>query len=149
MSDWTQASLTIAAPRELVLTVLGDLEAYPQWNDEFASVRVLARDPEGRPRSVRIRLESPALRDEFVLDYVWHGDAGMEWVLTEEGQVLRRLDGAYRLTDLGDGTTKVGYQLTVDVKVPLIGALKRKAEKTVIDRALRGLRQRVEETTWD
>jgi hypothetical protein len=32
----------------------------------------------------------------------------------------------------------------VDVKIPMIGMIKRKAEKVIIDRALKGLKQRVE-----
>jgi hypothetical protein len=37
----------------------------------------------------------------------------------------------------------------VGVTIPLIGPLRRKAERTVIDRALDGLHKRVEETSWD
>ena len=42
------------------------------------------------------------------------------------------------------GGTRVTYQLAVDVAVPLLGTLKRKAEKVIIDAALSGLKQRVE-----
>jgi hypothetical protein len=38
----------------------------------------------------------------------------------------------------------VTYTLTVDVKLPMIGMFKRKAEQTIIDGALRGLKRRVE-----
>jgi len=34
--------------------------------------------------------------------------------------------------------------LTVDVNMPMIGMFKRKAEKTIIDGALKGLKKRVE-----
>jgi hypothetical protein len=48
------------------------------------------------------------------------------------------------LANLGDGTTRVTYRLAVDVAIPLIGMLKRKAEKVIIDTALKGLKKRVE-----
>jgi len=38
----------------------------------------------------------------------------------------------------------VTYTLTVDINMPMIGMFKRKAEKTIIDSALKGLRKRVE-----
>ena len=41
------------------------------------------------------------------------------------------------------GTT-VTYTLTVDINMPMIGMFKRKAEKTIIDGALKGLKKRVE-----
>jgi hypothetical protein len=38
----------------------------------------------------------------------------------------------------------VTYQLVVDVKMPLLGMMKRKAEKVIIDTALKELKKRVE-----
>jgi hypothetical protein len=53
------------------------------------------------------------------------------------------MDGAYLLDDTG-GETEVTYRLAVDVAIPMIGMLKRKAEKVIIDTALKGLKRRVE-----
>jgi hypothetical protein len=58
--------------------------------------------------------------------------------------MLKAMDGAYELRGRGDGTTEVTYRLAVDVAIPMIGMLKRKAEKVIIDSALKGLKQRVE-----
>jgi hypothetical protein len=59
--------------------------------------------------------------------------------------MLRTLDGSYALVPLDGGArTEVTYQLTVDVKIPMLGMIKRKAEKVIIDRALAGLKKRVE-----
>jgi hypothetical protein len=58
--------------------------------------------------------------------------------------MLKALDGAYVLTDLGNGSTDVTYRLALDVSIPLIGMLKRKGEKILIDTALKGLKKRVE-----
>ena len=54
------------------------------------------------------------------------------------------MDGTYLLRDLGDGTTEVTYRLALDVSIPLIGMIKRKGEKIIIDTALKGLKKRVE-----
>ena len=40
--------------------------------------------------------------------------------------------------------TEVTYDLAVGIKVPMIGMLKRRAEKTIIDTALKGLKSRAE-----
>ena len=44
----------------------------------------------------------------------------------------------------GRRPTEVTYRLAVDVSIPMIGMLKRKAEKIIIDTALKGLKKRVE-----
>jgi hypothetical protein len=53
------------------------------------------------------------------------------------------MNGSYALEDLGD-STRVTYQLMVDLKIPMIGMLKRKAEKVIVDTALKELKKRAE-----
>ncbi|MFC7587576.1 hypothetical protein ACFQYP_30740 [Nonomuraea antimicrobica] len=36
------------------------------------------------------------------------------------------------------------YELAVDLSVPMIGLIRRKAEKVIVDTALKGLKKRVE-----
>ena len=40
--------------------------------------------------------------------------------------------------------TKVTYRLAVELAIPLIGVIKRKAEKVIMDTALKELKRRVE-----
>ncbi|RKS74061.1 polyketide cyclase/dehydrase/lipid transport protein [Motilibacter peucedani] len=149
----TEASTRLEAPVERVLAAVTDLERYPEWNDELSAVEVLALDEQGRPARARLTLVSPFLSDTFELAYSYPAPHGgvhvVSWVLVAPGAVLTRMDGSYLLADGGDGTTGATYRLRVGVSVPLVGALRRKAEKTVIDRALDGLRKRVEESSWD
>ena len=53
------------------------------------------------------------------------------------------MDGSYQLKANGAKTT-VTYPLTIAINMPMIGMFKRKAEKTIIDSALKGLKKRVE-----
>jgi hypothetical protein len=83
------------------------------------------------------------IKDEYTLAYDWDGDRQVTWTLVQ-GKMLKSLDGAYVLEDLGNGSTQVTYRLALDVSIPLIGMLKRKGEKILIDTALKGLKKRVE-----
>jgi hypothetical protein len=66
----------------------------------------------------------------------------VSWRLVE-GNLLKAMDGSYVLSPTARGTT-VTYNLRVDVNMPMIGMFRRKAEKTIIDGALKGLKKRVE-----
>jgi ribosome-associated toxin RatA of RatAB toxin-antitoxin module len=139
----TRSSIDIAAPPATVMTVISDFAAYPRWATEISRVSVLTTDEStGRPRTVRFHLETSALRDEHTLAYTFEDDRAVHWTLVDS-QMLRALDGSYLLEPAGDGT-HVTYELTVDVKIPMIGLLKRRAEKAIIERALSGLKRRVE-----
>ncbi|MDP9394915.1 MAG: SRPBCC family protein [Actinomycetota bacterium] len=143
MAEQTESSIAITAPPDAVMAVIADLETYPEWNDEVKTVEVVSRHagPEQRPREVRFVLDAGTIRDDYTLAYEWAPDS-VRWSLVE-GQMLKAMDGSYTLRVGADGT-EATYRLAVDVKIPMIGLIKRKAEKVIIDRALKGLKKRVE-----
>ena len=145
MAEQTVSTIVVDAPPEDVMAVIADIEAYPEWNDEVKHVEIVTvyDDEAGRPAEVRFELDAGAIHDTYTLEYVWDGDGTVSWSLLGEAQMLRRLDGSYTLEAQGDATL-VTYRLTADVKVPMIGLMKRKVEKVIVDRALKGLKQRVE-----
>jgi len=146
MADRTRASIRIGAPAAVVMAVIADLPAYPQWTGEVKAAEVLATDPEtGRAARVRLSIDSGALRDRQLLAYTFDGDRAVHWTLVE-GDMLRSLEGSYVLTPDDGGATTVEYTLAVDAKIPLFGMMKSKIEKVIIDRALTGLKKRVETT---
>jgi ribosome-associated toxin RatA of RatAB toxin-antitoxin module len=144
MAEQTEHSIDIAADPARIMAVIADLEAYPQWTDGLTSVEVLSvYEDDNRPAEARFSLESGPIKDVYDLEYDWDGDSAVSWHLLT-GQMLTLMDGTYELVDRGNGTTSVTYRLTVDVKMPMIGMLKRKAEKMIVDTALKGLKKRVE-----
>ena len=104
---------------------------------------VVAEFEDGWAERVFFSLDVPPIRDEYTLEYDWHGYDEVSWWLVE-GKVLTHMDGTYLLRDLGDGTTEVTYRLALDLAIPLIGMIKRKGEKMIIDAALKGLKKHVE-----
>ena len=143
MADRTESSIVINAAPAQVMAVIADLASYPEWSDGVKSVEVLTEWEDGRPGDARFVVDAGVIKDTYELEYDWDDDRSVTWKLVE-GQMLKALDGAYTLTDNGDGTTTASYQLSVDVSIPMIGLIKRKAEKVIIDTALRGLKERVE-----
>ena len=95
----------------------------------------------GKPKTVRMVLDHTLVKDNYVLAYDW-GTQAVSWKLIE-GTLLKAIDGSYVLKPNGAGTTVI-YTLTVDINMPMISMFKRKAEKTIIDGALKGLKKRVE-----
>ena len=147
MAEQTSSSITIDAPPADVMAVIADFESYPEWAEQVKTVTVLSEDGDGWADQVEYVLDAGAIKDTYVLEYDWDqvaedGSGSVSWKLVRAG-VLKALDGAYTLTPDGTGTT-VDYSLAVDVRVPMIGMLKRKAEKLIVDTALKELKKRVE-----
>lgn len=142
MAEHTSSSITIEAAPADVMGVIADFARYPDWTGEVKEAEVIAEDGAGRAEQVRLVMDAGAIKDDQTLKYTWAGENEVSWTLVKS-QMLRSLDGSYVLKPVGKGT-EVTYSLTVDVKIPMLGMIKRKAEKVIIDRALAGLKKRVE-----
>jgi ribosome-associated toxin RatA of RatAB toxin-antitoxin module len=143
MAEQTTSSIQVFATPKGIMAVIADFAAYPEWADSMRETEVLSTDEAGRPKQVRFKVDAGAISDEYTLDYTWSRNE-VTWTLVE-AKMVKGMDGAYVLRDLGGAEgTEVTYRLAVDVAIPMIGMLKRKAEKVIIDTALKGLKKRVE-----
>ncbi|HET6651216.1 MAG TPA: SRPBCC family protein [Nocardioides sp.] len=142
MAEQTTSSIVIDAEPAAVMAVISDFDAYPEWAQGVKKADVVAEGGDGRPDQVYFELDASPIKDAYTLQYDWHGDSSVHWTLAE-GRMLKAMDGSYELADRG-GSTEVTYRLAVDISIPMIGMLKRKAEKVIIDTALKGLKKRVE-----
>jgi ribosome-associated toxin RatA of RatAB toxin-antitoxin module len=142
MADQTSSTIAVAAPPEQVMDVIADFPAYPEWAQGIHVAEVRDTFPDGRAKDVYFELSEGPIKDSYVLTYTWHGTDSVDWTL-KSGKMMKKLDGTYTLVPRGD-TTEVTYKLAVEVSIPMIGMLRRKAEKVIIDAALKGLKKRVE-----
>jgi carbon monoxide dehydrogenase subunit G len=142
MADESTQSIVIDAPPEQILAVITDFEAYPDWANGVKRTEVLESREDGRAHHVKFNIDQGPIKDEYVLAYdVWTAD-GVSWSLVK-GNMQKSQQGSYRLEY--DGTsTKVTYTLSVQLVVPMIGLFRRKAEKMIMDTALKELKRRVE-----
>lgn len=142
MAEQTTQSIVIDASAADVMAVIADFGSYPQWVSSAKDVQVLRTGPDGRAQRVHFVLDAGAVKDDYVLDYTWNGDRNVSWHLVK-GQMQKRQEGSYTLTE-SDGGTEVRYAITIDLSIPMLGMVKRKAEKVILDTALKELKKRVE-----
>ncbi len=143
MADQSTQSITVAAPPADVMAVIADFPSYPEWVAAAKQVDVLETGPEGRARRVHFVLDAGAVKDDYDLEYTWDGDRRVTWHLVQ-GQMQKRQEGSYTLAETAPGTTDVTYAIAIDLSIPMLGMIKRKAEKVILDTALKELKKRVE-----
>jgi uncharacterized membrane protein len=142
MADQSTQSITVDAPAADVMAVIADFPSYPQWVAAAKKVEVVEAGDDDRARQVHFVLDAGAVKDDYVLEYTWEGDRTVSWTLVK-GQMQKRNDGSYTLVEK-DGATEVTYSITIDLSIPMLGMIKRKAEKVILDTALKELKKRVE-----
>jgi ribosome-associated toxin RatA of RatAB toxin-antitoxin module len=143
MADESTQSIVVDAPPAPIMEVIADFAAYPEWAKAVKKTEVLETGPDGKAKQVRFTLDAGPFKDVYTLSYDWASDGlSVNWTLVK-GQMQRAQNGTYLLTPEGDAT-RVTYTLSVQLVVPMIGLFRRKAEKVIMDTALKELKRRVE-----
>ena len=149
MTDKAVEKMVMRATPERLYEVILDFEQYPRWAADIKQVNVLERDEEGRGTLVSWRAAAFGRSTSYTLRYDYAGaPQEVAWVL-DHGDITSKLDGAYTFAPAapanGDDATEVTYVLEVELKIPLPGFVKRRAEQRIISTALKELRARVEQ----
>jgi len=106
------ASAEIDAPPGAVWAVVEDVATWAQWQDTLGTVRALDQDPTGRVSRCKVEIDAKVTLIRIELAVSYEAPRRVSW--QREGGDLKAMDGAWTLEDLGDGRTRVTYELTVD-----------------------------------
>lgn len=142
MVEQASATALMRADKATIMGVIADFDSYPEWSQFLKQVEVVEAGPRGRAARVRFTMDAGVVKDTYVNAYTWQGDERVDWVMVE-GRALRSQEGSYILAD-AEGGTEVTYRLAVELNMPMLGMFRRKAEKVIIDTALKELKKRVE-----
>ncbi|MBW4721652.1 SRPBCC family protein [Saccharothrix obliqua] len=142
MADQSTQSITIDAAPSRIVAVIADFAAYPDWANGVKRTEVLETGADGYAAQVKFNIDQGPIKDEYVLAYDEWSAERISWHLVK-GQMQKFQEGSYVLTARG-GSTEVTYTLSVQLVVPMIGLFRRKAEKMIMDTALKELKRRVE-----
>ena len=143
MSDVTTSTVTIAAAADDVRAMVFDIANYPSWSTSIKAVEVLASDGQGRPTQVKMSVDAGALKDKPTLNYDWSAYPDRVEFSLEDADLLTEMSGSFIVKDNGD-ETEVTSELTVALSMPVPGMMRKKAEKSTIDLALKQLKEKLE-----
>jgi ribosome-associated toxin RatA of RatAB toxin-antitoxin module len=136
--------MVVAAPAEQCFAVLVDVERYPEWAADIKDVSVVSRDAEGRPLEVTWRAGAFGRSTSYTLRYDYSAaPTKLSWKQIA-GDLTSKLDGTYSFERSDNGSTEVTYTLEVELRVPLPGFIKRRAQSRIMHTALEELKARVE-----
>lgn len=143
MAVSVKKEIEISATVPEVMEVLADVESLPKWSSAHVTAEIVDKDEDGWPTRVKEVISQFGVKDEMVLDYEWY-DGELTWTLAEESTAQKSQTCGYVLTDNGDGTTHVEFNLSVDLKLKLPGLVVKQGQKLAADTATKGLKKEVE-----
>ena len=144
MTDTASERIRVDAPADRCFDVAVDFESYPEWLRDVKEAKILEVDEEGRGKRVEFRAAALGKSIRYVLEYDYSAAPEQFSWRFAEGDMLRKLDGTYRFESDGPGSTRVHYDLAVELAVPLPGLVKRRAAGLIMGSALKELKKQVE-----
>jgi hypothetical protein len=106
------ASEEINATLDEVWAVVEDVLAAPDWQGGLVAMSALERDGEGRPTLVETENDIKVRHVKTQVRFSYEPPTRLSW--TQEKGDLKSVEGAWELTDLGDGRTRATYTLDSD-----------------------------------
>ncbi|MEV6348828.1 SRPBCC family protein [Actinoplanes sp. NPDC051851] len=145
MADTSTQSIQVHAPSAEVAAVICDFAAYPEWAEAIKHAEVVEEYEDGYAAQVRFRIDAGVMADEYTLEYAYADDLSrIEWTLVAPSKTQKSQEGSYDLVEEAPGVTTVTYTLAVELAIGMLGMFRRKAEKLIMDTALKELKRRVE-----
>jgi ribosome-associated toxin RatA of RatAB toxin-antitoxin module len=147
VADQATEHMSVAATPERCFDVVSDLERYPEWAADIKEIEVKERDDEGRPLLVTFRAAAFGRSTSMTLTYDYsEAPHALSWKLTQ-GDITTKWDGSY-IFDPGEaGGTDVTYHVEAELRVPIPGFIKMRAQSRIMAYALRELKARVENSS--
>ena len=143
MAQRATESIVVHAPPDVVYDVVTDFSKYAQWVSELKRVDVVERDAAGRPLEGEFRAAAFGRSTTYTLRYDYSGaPEQLSWTQTE-GDLTESLHGQYRFDAVGD-STRVTYDLEVELRVPIPTFVKSRAAQRIQFQALSELKARAE-----
>ena len=139
MSNTTSHSAIIEASAEEVRKLLFDPSTYTTWSSAIREVKVISSDGQGRATKVEMVIKAGQLKDRVTLDYDYSQGENQVAFSLDEADMLTQMSGSYSVEPMGD-ESKVTYELSVALSIPVPEMMRQKAEKETIELALKELK---------
>lgn len=131
MVDSGSESVVVLASPEKCYAVTTDFEKYPQWAHDIKEVTVLTRDENDRPTVVEFRASALGRSTHYTLEYDYALAPGkLSWHMSD-GDIMRAILGSYTFEPVDNGT-RISYDLSIELVVPIPGFVKRRAEMRIL-----------------
>jgi ribosome-associated toxin RatA of RatAB toxin-antitoxin module len=136
-------TVEVDADAALIMAIVGDFEAYPQWNPGIKGLWVLARYDDGRPSQLRLDTEINGMPGTYI-QAVYYPGANQIQTVMQQGDLFSKQEQLFSVVESGNTsllTVDVDVEPTMPVPAPMVKMLL----GSVLDALAQNLKQRAEE----
>ncbi|AFJ37893.1 MULTISPECIES: SRPBCC family protein [Mycobacterium] len=136
-------TVEIGADAGLIMKIVGDFEAYPQWNEEIKGLWVLARYDDGRPSQLRLDTDYQGMQSMFIQAVYYPGENQIQTVL-QQGDLFTKQEQLFSVVAMG-ASSLLTVDLDVETSMPVPAPMVKQLLNNVLDHLAESLKQRAEQ----
>ncbi|HEY7053013.1 MAG TPA: SRPBCC family protein [Mycobacterium sp.] len=137
-------TVEVAAAPETIMSIVGDFEAYPQWNDEIRGCWVLARYDDGRPSQLRLDVSVQGMDGSYICA-VYYPSASEIYTVLQQGDLFSRQQQNFSVVGMGPSSSLLTVDFDVETKMAVPKAMVRKVVDDALDYLADNLKKRAEQ----
>ena len=140
-------TVEVAAPAESIMAIVGDFEAYPQWNPEIKGCWILACYDDGRPSQLRMDVEIQGQSGTFI-NTVYYPAENQIYTVLQQGEFFEKQEQRFSVVPMGP-TSLLTVDFDVETKLPIPKSMVKKAIGDTLDYLAENLKTRAEQLAAD
>jgi ribosome-associated toxin RatA of RatAB toxin-antitoxin module len=136
-------TVEVGADAASIMAIVGDFEAYPEWNEPVKGAWVLARYDDGRPSQLRLDTVVQGVEGTYI-QAVYYPGANQIQTVMQQGELFAKQEQLFSVVETGASSL-----LTVDVDVepsmPVPAPMVKMLLNNVLDQLAENLKLRSEQ----
>jgi ribosome-associated toxin RatA of RatAB toxin-antitoxin module len=136
-------TVEVGADAASIMAIVGDFEAYPEWNEPIKGAWVLARYDDGRPSQLRLDTVVQGVEGTYI-QAVYYPGANQIQTVMQQGELFAKQEQLFSVVETGASSL-----LTVDVDVepsmPVPAPMVKMLLNNVLDQLAENLKLRSEQ----
>jgi ribosome-associated toxin RatA of RatAB toxin-antitoxin module len=126
-----------------IMAIVGDFEAYPQWNEGIKGVWVLARYDDGRPSQLRLDADLNGMAATYIQAVYYPGDNQIQTVM-QQGDLFTKQEQLFSAVSTG-ASTLLTVDIDVETSLPVPAPMVKQLLNNALDHLAGNLKQRAEQ----
>jgi ribosome-associated toxin RatA of RatAB toxin-antitoxin module len=136
-------TVEVAASPELVMSIVADFEAYPEWNQEVKGCWVLARYDDGRPSQLRLDVDVQGMAGTYI-SAVYYPSPEQIYTILQQGDLFEKQEQTFSVVPVGP-LSLLTVDLDVETKLAVPKAMVKKVISDALDYLADNLKARAEQ----
>ena len=136
-------TVEVAAEDSVILGIVGDFEAYPQWNEEIRGCWILHRYDDGRPSQLRLDTSIQGNEATYI-QAVYYPQPNQIQTVMQQGELFSKQEQLFSVVGMGS-VSLLTVDMDVETTLPVPALMVKKVVNDALDHLADNLKKRAEE----